>query len=107
MQSKGRARAKPSQYVVMVGNLDRPGLERKYREFQRVELFALQECHHRPEEEEVIIYRPQYSTVQYSTVQYSTVQYSTVQYSTVQYSTAQYSTVDLDTMHQVQSSDNA
>ena len=55
VQSKGRARAKPSNYILMVGDgeLEKEKRIKQYEQFKRVEEIALQECHNRPEDEEV------------------------------------------------------
>ena len=53
VQSKGRARAKPSNYILMVGLLEKEKRINQYEQFKRVEEIALQECHNRPEDEEV------------------------------------------------------
>ena len=53
MQSKGRARAKPSRYILMVGHDERGKREAKYREFQRIEKIALKECHNLSEKADV------------------------------------------------------
>ena len=53
MQSKGRARAKPSRYILMVGHTERGWREAKYREFQKIEKIALNECHNQSEKTDV------------------------------------------------------
>ena len=54
MQSKGRARAKPSRYLLMVGTSERSHKEEKLREFGRIEKLALKECHQRQDNEDQV-----------------------------------------------------
>ena len=45
VQSKGRARAKPSRYLVMASTAETEKIEAKLNEFRRIERLALKECH--------------------------------------------------------------
>ena len=45
VQSKGRARAKPSRYLVMASTAETEKVEAKLNEFRRIEGLALKECH--------------------------------------------------------------
>ena len=51
VQSKGRARAKPSQYILMMSQTDQIMKRRQYQEFQDVEELSLRECHFTKEDE--------------------------------------------------------
>ena len=48
VQSKGRARARPSHYILMVSEAERGKLEKKYNEYLAMEELSLRECHKRP-----------------------------------------------------------
>ena len=52
MQRKGRARAKPSRYLLMVGARERNHREKKVDEFRAIEKLALKECHQRQQDNE-------------------------------------------------------
>lgn len=54
MQSKGRARAKPSRYLLMVGTRERDQKEAKVREFRAIEELALKECHQSQDNEDQV-----------------------------------------------------
>ena len=55
MQSKGRARAKPSCYLVMVGDQEsRSERESKLQEFRAIEELALKVCHQRKDSEDKV-----------------------------------------------------
>ena len=64
VQSKGRARAKPSKYIMMMGQSESRELEKKFNNYQDMEQMSLRECHYRdPEADEVfdaIEYDPPY-----------------------------------------------
>ena len=51
IQSKGRARAKPSRYILMMSQIEQDMRRRQYQEFQDVEELSLRECHYRQDEE--------------------------------------------------------
>ena len=54
VQSKGRARAKPSRYLLMVGTRERDHREAKVCEFRAIEKLALKECHQREDNEDQV-----------------------------------------------------
>ena len=54
MQSKGRARAKPSRYLLMAGRRERDHREAKVHEFRAIEKLALKECHQRQDNEDQV-----------------------------------------------------
>ena len=54
MQSKGRARAKPSRYLLMVVTTERHQREETLWEFRRIEKLALKECHQRQDNEDQV-----------------------------------------------------
>ena len=54
VQSKGRARAKPSRYLLMVSTNERRSKEAKLEEFRAVEELALKECHQSQDEEDKV-----------------------------------------------------
>ena len=54
VQSKGRARAKPSKYILMVSEADAEKFSKKYGEYRDMEELSLKECHHTVDEEEQV-----------------------------------------------------
>ena len=54
MQSKGRARAKPSRYLLMVGSRERSHKEAKVCEFRAIEDLAMKECHQSQDNEDQV-----------------------------------------------------
>ena len=48
VQSKGRARAKPSEYILMMSDVDYLKSHKKYEEYRNMEELSLRECHLRP-----------------------------------------------------------
>ena len=55
IQSKGRARAKPSKYILMMSQTEQGMRRRQYQEFQDVEELSLRECHYRQDEEVYVV----------------------------------------------------
>ena len=54
MQSKGRARAKPSCYLVMVGAREKSDKEETLHKFRAIEELALKVCHKRQDSEDKV-----------------------------------------------------
>ena len=52
VQSKGRARAKPSKYILMISHSDREKKEKAYNSYRAMEDLSMRECHHRNEDDE-------------------------------------------------------
>ena len=52
VQSKGRARAKPSKYILMVSQTESGKFVKKYNDYRRLEELSLKECHYRVEDVE-------------------------------------------------------
>jgi hypothetical protein len=50
VQSKGRARARPSKYIMLVSNSEWNQKVSKHREYQQVELISKEECYRPPPE---------------------------------------------------------
>jgi hypothetical protein len=50
VQSKGRARARPSKYIMLVSNSEWNQKVRIHREYQQVELISKEECYRPPPE---------------------------------------------------------
>ncbi|CAB4054972.1 DICER1 [Lepeophtheirus salmonis] len=48
VQSKGRARAKPSMYVIMCSTTDLPTMDMKLSSFRKIEQMSITECHTLP-----------------------------------------------------------
>ena len=52
VQSKGRARAKPSKYMMMIGESEAEKKMKQYKDYRELEQMSLRECHYRQEEKD-------------------------------------------------------